>query len=81
MAEERASGWVFDRPLYADALFWVGVTVGVVLVVLEASAEQFNELSVLARIIAVVFRFLVGLFLVGVVGGSARNFVRGYRHG
>ena len=80
MRDERTSRWVFDRPVHTDALFWTGVVLGAAFVVLEVTSRQFDLLSVASQLIAILYRFLVGLLVVGVVGGSARNFIRGYRN-
>jgi hypothetical protein len=43
------------------------------------SSVPYAQLSFVAQVVDLVWRVLEGVLVVGVVGGSVRNFVRGYR--
>jgi hypothetical protein len=73
------SWWVFDRPLHRDALFVVALLCGVAAAV--GAVVTSGDVSTFVRVYEVVGGALAGFFLFGVVGGSVRNFVRGYREG
>lgn len=73
------TSWVFDRPLLRDALFWGGLTLGLVHAFDATSSVQFAQMSVVRQTVDLVWRVLMGVLIVGVIGGSMRNFVRGYR--
>jgi hypothetical protein len=77
--EQRDRWWVFDRPVHADGMFWSGVALGVILVVLGVSSSRFSDLPSIVQVIDVLVRSIAGIFIVGVVGGSYRNFRRAYR--
>lgn len=71
--------WVFDRPVLMDGLLWAGVLLGVFMFVMGTTWAQFNAMSWWFLAFALLGNFLVGIFVVGVVGGSVRWFWRGYR--
>lgn len=73
------TSWVFDRPLVCDGLFCGGLTLGLVHAFDATASVPFTQLSLVAQVVELVWRVLVGVLVVGVVGGSVRNFVRGYR--
>lgn len=77
--EQRRRWWVFDRPVHADGMFWSGVTLGGILVVLGVTSYRFDDFPLIVQVIDVVVRSIAGIFIVGVVGGSIRNFRRAYR--
>ena len=73
------TSWVFDRPLLRDGLFWGGLTLGFVHAFYATSSVPFAQVSVGRQAVDLVWRVLMGALIVGVIGGSVRNFVRGYR--
>lgn len=77
--QQRRTSWVFDSPLLRDGLFWSGLTLGVLLAVWETSSVPYTELPLAAQVSGLVWQVLAGVLAVGVVGGSVRHFVRGYR--
>jgi hypothetical protein len=73
------SWWVYDRPLLRDGLFVVSVMCGVIAAV--AAVVSREDASLVVWLYNVLGGAAAGFFLAGVVGGSVRNFVRGYREG
>lgn len=73
------TSWVFDRPLLRDGLFWGGLTLGLMYAFSATTSVPFTQLPVVGQITKLVWRVLVGVLAFGVIGGSVRNFVRGYR--
>lgn len=71
--------WVFDRPLLRDGLFWSGLVVGLILAIAGAASASFDRSALPGQVVQLAVRGLFGVGLVGVVGGSARNFWRGLR--
>lgn len=78
---EQANGtwWAFDRPLLRDGLFWSGLVFGLILAVAEATSASFDRAALPGQVVQLAVRGLFGVGLVGVVGGSVRNFRRGFR--
>lgn len=78
---EQANGiwWVFDRPVLRDGLFWSGLVLGLILAVAEATSASFGRLALPGQVVGLAIRMLSGIGIVGVVGGSVRNFRRGLR--
>jgi hypothetical protein len=73
------SWWVFDRPLRRDPLFVVALLCGVAAAV--GAVVTGGDVSMFVRVYEVVGGAVAGFSLFGIVGGSVRNFVRGYREG
>jgi hypothetical protein len=71
--------WVFDRPLHRDPLFVVALLCGVAAAVVAVVTR--GDVSTFVHVYEIVGGALAGSSLVGIVGGSVRNFVRGYREG
>lgn len=71
--------WVFDRPLHRDPLFVAALLCGVAAAVVAIVARE--NVSVFVRLSTIVGGAFSGFFLVGIVGGSVRNSIRGYREG
>lgn len=73
------SWWVYDRPLSRDGLFLGSLLCGVAAAV--GAITSVEHVSVWAGFSNVLGGAASGFFLIGVVGGSVRNFIRGYREG
>jgi hypothetical protein len=71
--------WVFDRPFRRDPLFIVALLCGVAASIVAVATGE--DVSMLVGLYNIVGGALSGFFLVGVVGGSVRNFIRGYGEG
>jgi hypothetical protein len=71
--------WVFDRPLHRDLLFVVALLCGIAASI--ASAATSEDASAFVRLYSIVGGAFSGFYLFGILGGSVRNFVRGYREG
>jgi hypothetical protein len=71
--------WVFDRPLHRDVLFVVALLCGVAASIVAVATSE--EVSMFVRLYNIVGGAFSGFFLFGIVGGSVRNFIRGYREG
>lgn len=78
---EQANGtwWVFDRPLLRDGLFWSGLVLGLALAIGEAFSASFDRWALSGQVVHLGLRVLLGVGIVGVVGGSVRNFRRRLR--
>lgn len=78
---EQANGtwWVFDRLVLRDGLFWSGLVLGLILAVTEATSTSFGRLALPGQVVQLAIHMLSGIGIVGVVGGSVRNFRRGLR--
>jgi hypothetical protein len=71
--------WVYDRPVRRDGLFVASLICSAIAAV--AAAVTRADPSPLVVLYDVVAGAAAGFFIAGVVGGSVRNFVRGYRDG
>jgi hypothetical protein len=71
--------WVFDRPFHRDPLFAVALLCGVAASIVAVATRE--NVSTFVRLYNIVGGALSGFFLAGIVGGSVRNFIRGYREG
>lgn len=80
MEDKAKKWWVFDRPLWRDGLLWSGLVFGILLAVYSLSAPDFYDLSVARKVLSLVTRLVVGILVIGVIGGAARHFLRGYRN-
>ena len=66
--------WVFDRPFHRDPLFAVALLCGVAASIVAVPTSE--DVSTFVRVYNIVGGALSGFFLVGVAGGSVRNFIR-----
>jgi hypothetical protein len=73
------SWWVYDRPLSRDGLFLGSLLCGAA--VAAVAITRVEEVSLWVGLYDVLGGAAAGFFLAGVVGGSVRNFIRGYREG
>jgi hypothetical protein len=73
------SWWVYDRPLSRDGLFLGSLLCGAAAAVVAITS--FEEVSLLVGLYNVLGGAASGFFVMGVVGGSVRNFIRGFREG
>jgi hypothetical protein len=73
------SWWVYDKPLWHDALFIVSVMCGVGTAIAAVGGSE--NVSVFAWVYNILGGAAAGFYAAGVVGGSARNLVRGFREG
>jgi hypothetical protein len=71
--------WVFDKPLHRDPLFVVALLCGIAASVVAVATS--DDVSMFVRLYNVVGGVFSGFFLFGILGGSVRNFLRGYRAG
>jgi hypothetical protein len=71
--------WVFDRPFHRDPLLAVALLCGVAASIVSVATS--DDVSTFVPLYNIVGGALSGFFLVGVVEGSVRNFIRGYREG
>ncbi|GGI07423.1 hypothetical protein [Egicoccus halophilus] len=73
------SWWVYDRPLMRDVIFAASLLCGAAAAVVGiAGMENPSALGALYNVLG---GAVAGFFFAGVVGGSVRNFIRGYRGG
>lgn len=72
--------WVFDWPVWSDGMFWQGLVLGLVFAFFETSSMGFPDQSLLGQALDLLGAVLVGMAIVGVVGGTVRWFLRGYRN-
>jgi hypothetical protein len=75
--EERGRWWVFDRPLWRDPLFVIGIGVGLISVVSVILLR--DEYGSGAFVFALLTSLPAGVFASGVVIGTPREYVRGRR--
>jgi hypothetical protein len=71
--------WVFDRPLHRDLLFVVALFCGIAASIVAAAMPE--GASAFVRLYSIVGGAFSGFYLFAILGGSVRNFVRGYREG
>lgn len=69
--------WVFRRPVLHDRLFVAGLVVGCV--VLVATILKLSEMGWLAAVVSLLLAVPGGLLVVGIVGGTVREYHRGRR--
>jgi hypothetical protein len=77
--EDRGRWWVFDRPLWRDPLFVIGIGVGLISVVCVILLR--DEYGTGAFVFALLTSLPAGVFASGVVIGTAREYMRGRRQG
>ncbi|HKX71924.1 MAG TPA: hypothetical protein VJM75_11875 [Acidimicrobiales bacterium] len=74
---DRRRWWVFDRPLWRDPLFVIGIGVGLISVVSVILLR--DEYGTGAFVLALVTSLPGGVFVSGIVLGTLREYVRGRR--
>jgi hypothetical protein len=75
--EDRGRWWVFDRPLWRDPLFVIGIGVGLTSVVSVILLR--DEYGTGAFVFALLTSLPAGVFASGVVIGTPREYMRGRR--
>jgi hypothetical protein len=75
--EDRGRWWVFDRPLWRDRLFVIGIGVGLISVVSVILLR--DEYGTGAFVFALLTSLPAGVFASGVVIGTPREYLRGRR--
>jgi hypothetical protein len=76
-AMDRGRWWVFDRPLWRDPLFVIGIGVGLISVVSVILLR--DEYGTGALVLALLTSFPAGVFASGIVIGTPREYIRGRR--
>ena len=67
--------WVFKRPLLSDRLFVIGLLLG--FIALVAEIPRLDDMGWGAAVLSVLLVIPSALLLVGIVGGSVRQYRRG----
>lgn len=62
-------------------MFWQGLVLGLIFAFFETSSAAFSDQSLLGQALNLFGAVLGGIAIVGVIGGAARWFLRGYRSG
>jgi hypothetical protein len=75
--EDRGRWWVFDRPLWRDPLFVIGIGAGLISVVSVILLR--DEYGTGAFVFALLTSLPAGVFASGVVIGTPREYMRGRR--
>lgn len=81
---ERKRIWIFDRPLWRDWLLWLALAGGIASALVVFNGERWYRTSTtpgLTFALAFVIQFVLGVFVVAVVVGIVREFMRGRREG
>ena len=73
----REQWWTFDKPVSRDPLFLAAVVVGVALSAWSVLTADGPSAFLLTYLL--VGGFVSGWFATGVLAGSVRSFLRGYR--
>lgn len=74
---DRGRWWVFDRPLWRDPLFVIGILLGVVSIVGVILSR--DEYGTGAFVFALLTSLPAGLLASGIVLGTPREYMRGRR--
>jgi hypothetical protein len=77
LAMDRGRWWVFDRPLWRDPLFVIGIGVGLISVVSVILLR--DEYGTGAFVFALLTSLPGGVFVSGIVFGTPREYLRGRR--
>jgi hypothetical protein len=75
--KDRGRWWVFDRPLWRDPLFVIGIGVGLISVVSVILLR--DEYGTSAFVFALLTSLPAGVFASGIVIGTPREYMRGRR--
>jgi hypothetical protein len=75
--ENRGRWWVFDRPLWRDPLFVIGIGVGLISV--GSVILLRDEYGTGAFVFALLTSLPAGVFASGIVIGTPREYMRGRR--
>lgn len=78
-SNDRGRWWVFDRPLWRDPLFLVGIGAGLVSIVAVLVARDGYRTGGL--VFAVLTSLPAGILAAGIVIGTPREYLRGRRTG